>query len=460
MILIVDDDKSIRLSLGLLLKRAGYEVDNAPNPEEALAKVRHTDYNLILMDMNYSLSTTGEEGIELLRKVKIFLPDTPVILITAWGSIELAVEGMRHGAFDFITKPWNNQLLLQRVGTALSLREEGKIVEAATQNTAYGGSESENSSAFNRAGIIGKDKALTDLLATVERIAPTDAPVLILGENGTGKEMIANAIHLNSRRKANPFVMVNLGGISQSLFESEMFGHVKGAFTGAVNSRKGRFEMADKGTIFLDEIGDLDMSCQVKLLRVLQQHTFEPLGDSRPKKVDIRAICATNADLPTMVNERTFREDLYYRINLITLRLPPLRERREDIPLLVRHFVKETSRNMGLEVSEIPGETMEFLTRLPYPGNIRQLKNMVERAVLIGDGRLDRSLFSEAEALPDAPENSTVTLQSNATLDEIERNAIALALEKSGGNLTSAARYLGITRQTLYRRMDKYGFKR
>ncbi len=448
MILIVDDDKTIRLSLGLLLKRAGYEVDNASTPDEALAKVRQTTFDLILMDMNYSRNTTGEEGIELLRKVKIFQPETPVILITAWGSIELAVEGMRRGAFDFITKPWNNQLLLQRVKTALSLKERE---DAPVDMT------SSEPKPFDRAGIIGKDKALMDLLATVERIAPTDAPVLILGENGTGKEMIANAIHINSRRNEEPFVMVNLGGVPQSLFESEMFGYVKGAFTGAVTSRKGRFEMADKGTIFLDEIGDLDMSCQVKLLRVLQQHTFEPLGDSRPKKVDIRAVCATNADLPTMVAERTFREDLYYRINLITLRLPPLRERRDDIPLLVRHFAKETARSMGMSVPEIPGETMELLTRLPYPGNIRQLKNMIERAVLISDGTLGRNLFSsEAEGIDlSAP----APIASAPKLDDVERNAIAEALEKSGGNLTSTARYLGITRQTLYRRMEKYGFK-
>ena len=252
--------------------------------------------------------------------------------------------------------------------------------------------------------------------------------------------------------------MVNLGGISQSLFESEMFGHVKGAFTGAVAARKGRFEMADKGTIFLDEIGDLDMSCQVKLLRVLQQHTFEALGDSRPKRVDIRAVCATNADLPAMESERTIREELYYRINLITLRLPPLRERRDDIPLLVNHFVKDTAAKMGIAIPEIPGETMEYLTRLPYPGNIRQLKNMVERAVLIGDGRLDRSLFGETPIT--GVDSSDLSIPSNPTLDEVERNAIAVALERSGGNLTSAARYLGITRQTLYRRMDKYGFKR
>lgn len=445
MSLIVDDDKTIRLSLGLLLKKAGYEVDNAADPIEAVAKVREHEYDLIIMDMNYTRATTGEEGIELLRKVRILQPETPVILITAWGSIELAVEGMRRGAFDFITKPWNNQLLLQRVETALSLKENDKE-PVATE--------------FNSAGIIGKDKAITELLATVERIAPTDAPVLILGENGTGKEMVANAIHLNSRRNRNPFVMVNLGGVPQSLFESEMFGYTKGAFTGAVGTRKGRFEMADKGTIFLDEIGDLDMSCQVKLLRVLQQHTFEPLGESRPKKVDIRVVCATNADLPAMVADRTFREDLFYRINLITLRLPALRERRDDIPLLVRHFAAEAAKEKGIVVPEIPSDTIEFLTRLPYPGNIRQLKNMVDRAVLIGDGRLDKTLFPEWEQEKISSDVTTAASGSGVTLDDRERQAIAEALERSEGNLTSAARYLGITRQTLYRRMEKFGFKK
>ncbi|MBD5358515.1 MAG: sigma-54-dependent Fis family transcriptional regulator [Bacteroides sp.] len=435
MILIVDDDKSIRLSLGLILKRAGYEVDYAENPDEALGKVRHTNYDLIFMDMNYSRSTTGEEGIELLRKTKIFLPDTPVILITAWGSIELAVEGMRHGAYDFITKPWNNQLLLQRIKTAINLNDKHQ----------------ESSRPFNRGGIIGKSEVMNELLTMVERIAPTDAPVLILGENGTGKEMIANAIHINSLRKDNPFVLVNLGGVPQSLFESEMFGHVKGAFTGAISSRKGRFEIADKGTIFLDEIGDLDMASQVKMLRVLQQHTFEPVGDSRPRKVDIRVICATNANLEAMVEERSFREDLFFRINLITLKLPALRERREDIPLLVRHFMAQAAKSQNISEPEMTAEAMEFLTRLPYPGNIRQLKNMIERAVLIGGARLGKDLFSSMPGIEDIKPAGTLALR--------EKNIIVDALEKSAGNMTQAARILGITRQTLYRRMEKYGLK-
>lgn len=294
MILIVDDDKAIRQSLALVLKRKGYETALAGNPDEALGMLRKHKFRLVIMDMNYSLSTTGEEGIHLLRQTKIFQPDTPVILITAWGSIELAVEGMRFGAFDFITKPWNNHLLLQRIETALSLSSP------ATDSD-------RNPADFDRCGFIGENPRVKELLKTVERIAPTDAPVLVLGENGTGKELIANAIHKNSRRKNAPFVMVNLGGISTSLFESEMFGHSKGAYTGAVSERKGRFELADKGTIFLDEIGDLTQDCQVKLLRVLQQHTFERLGESRTRKTDIRAICATNADLPAMVREHTFR---------------------------------------------------------------------------------------------------------------------------------------------------------
>lgn len=439
MILIVDDDAAIRKSLEFLLNRAGYDVESCPDPSCALDKVRVTEYRLILMDMNYGISTTGEEGIALLRKVKIFQPDTPVILITAWGSIDLAVEGIKSGGFDFITKPWNNHVLLQRIETALSM---------------YSKSTDTSKSVFNNAGIICRNAEMLNLLSTVERIAPTDAPVLILGENGTGKEMIANAIHINSRRRDTPFVMVNLGGISQSLFESEMFGHAKGAFTGAVGARKGRFELADKGTIFLDEIGDLDLSSQVKLLRVLQQHTFEVLGDSRPKKVDIRVVCATNADIPTMVREGKFREDLFYRINLITLRVPALRERPDDIPLLVRHFMKESASAISDKVPEISADAMEYLTRLRYPGNIRQLKNMVERAVLMGGNRLEVSDFSSQPGV-----ESDIDSSAKGTLGDAELTAIEQALEKAGGNHTTAARILGITRQTLYRRMEKYGLK-
>ena len=443
MILIIDDDETIRLSLGLMLRKAGYDCEVASNPDEALQKVRQHQFSLILMDMNYGRSTSGREGIELLMKTKIFQPDTPVILMTAWGSIDLAVEGMKAGAYDFITKPWHNLVLLQRIETALKLN-------STVQEEAKPG--------FDRGGIIGNNQVLNELLATVEKIAPTDAPVLILGENGTGKELVANAIHNNSKRKANPFVMVNLGGISQSLFESEMFGHVKGAFTGAVSSRKGRFEMADKGSIFLDEIGDLDPGSQVKLLRVLQEHKFEPLGQSIPKKVDIRVISATNADIPQMVIDKTFREDLFYRINLITLRLPPLRERRDDIPLLVRHFIKQSAFTNGFETPEISSEAMELLTRLPYPGNIRELKNILERAVLTGGNRLEKSDFEYLGTNLKSPHQGGDS-EGYSNLEDIERNALKEALEKSNGNFTQAARMLGVTRQTLYRKLEKHGMK-
>lgn len=446
MILIVDDDKSIRLSLGVLLRRAGHDVTAVETPGGALDIVRSTPLQLILMDMNFSRSTTGEEGIELLRKCKIFQPDTPVILITAWGSIPLAVEGMQAGAFDFITKPWDNRLLLQRIDTALQL--------TATQTQT---ASSPASSDFDRCGIIGKSAALTQVLETVRRVAPTNAPVLILGENGTGKELIAHAIHANSPRAKEPFVMVNLGGISQSLFESEMFGHAKGAFTGAVAARKGRFEVADKGTIFLDEIGDLDPASQVKMLRVLQQHTFEPLGESKPRKVDIRVVCATNADLQAMVADRTFREDLFYRINLITLRLPPLRERREDIPLLVEHFARANAAEAGIDMPEITSDAMTWLSRQQYPGNIRELKNLVERTMIVCGGAASLTAEDFAKAAgADASRNALTSIEG-ATLDDLERSAIVSALEKYPGNLSKVAEALGITRQSLYRRLEKYG---
>lgn len=440
MILVADDDRLVRSTLRLLLERAGYGVLLAESPDEVLAAVRahERDLQLILMDMNYGRSTTGRDGLELLQKVKILAPTVPVILITGWGSIELAVEGMRLGAFDFITKPWDNALLLQRIRTALDMNPARHADDAPSGD-------------FDRGGIVGSDPALESLLKTAARIAPTDAPVLILGENGTGKELIAHAIHRNSRRAANPFVMVNLGGVSRSLFESEMFGHAKGAFTGAVADRKGRFETADSGTIFLDEIGELDMDSQVKLLRVLQEHTFERLGESKPRRVDIRVISATNADLTQMVADRSFREDLFYRINLITLHLPALRERRGDIPALVNHFMTAAAENTGLPMPEISADAMQLLTRLPYRGNIRELKNIVERAMLTANGqRLEAADFGFAAV--SAP-------VVGGTLEELERKAISETLEKYS-NITDAAQALGITRQALYRKMDKYGIRR
>lgn len=439
MILVVDDDRTVRLSLRLLLERNGYEAVAVSSPDEAMSVVRGRKPDLVLLDMNFSRSTSGDEGLILLRQIKIFHPDVPIILMTAWGSIPLAVKGIHAGAFDFITKPWDNRQLIQRITTALDLNKDSR-------------SEPEE---FDRSFIIGKSPALLNVLDTIERIARTDASVLIMGENGTGKELIAEAIHRNSMRRNKPMIKVNLGGISRSLFESEMFGHRKGAFTGAVADRDGRFTMADKGTIFLDEIGELDLNSQVKLLRVLQEQTFEPLGDSKPRKVDVRVICATNADLPKMVAEQTFREDLYYRINLITVVLPPLRERPEDIPLLVDHIAKAFCQRENCPMPEFTPDAIEYLKTLPFPGNIRELKNLVERTLLVSDRRVLTAMDFKGQYVETPHPGNTII--SDKKLDDVERNSIEAALSKSGGNISRAASLLGISRQALYRRMEKYG---
>jgi two-component system NtrC family response regulator len=443
MILIVDDDAAVRYSLGFLLKHAGYMAEAVPGPAEALLAVRKTIPELILMDMNFTLTTSGEEGVHLLKQVKILCPDVPVILVTAWASISLAVQGMQAGAFDFIAKPWNNLMLLNSIRTALALNKP--VDEVAKLS-------------FDK--IIGKSEQLMRILTTISRISVTNASVLITGESGTGKELIAEAIHANSPRAGQPFVKVNLGGLSHSLFESEMFGHKKGAFTDAYIDRTGRFEMADKGTIFLDEIGDLELSSQVKLLRVLQDQTFEALGDSRPRKVDVRVISATNVDLRQKVAIHAFREDLFYRINLITIHLPPLRERKEDIPLLVRFFADNHARQNKLPKARFTLEACEYLARLPYPGNVRELKNLVERILLIsGKTLIDVSDLAEhtVDAIPNAKEGKTAL--EGFTLDELEKQSILLALDKYAGNLSQVAAALGISRAALYRRLEKYSIQ-
>lgn len=448
MILIIDDDSAIRSSLSFMLKRAKYDVQAVPGPKEAIEIVRSVAPQLILMDMNFTLSTSGEEGLTLLKQIKVFRPDVPVILMTAWGSIQLAVQGMQAGAFDFITKPWNNVALMQRIETALELTSQDKKAAVPV----------EDNDGFNRSHIIGKSKALMDVLATIKRITRTNASVLITGESGTGKELIAEAVHLNSSRSKKPFVKVNLGGISHTLFESEMFGHKKGAFTDATADRVGRFELADKGTIFLDEIGDLDLSCQVKLLRVLQEQTFEVLGDSRPRKVDIRVVSATNADLRQMVQEHTFREDLFYRINLITVHLPALRERREDIPLLVRHFADKQCESNGLPKVEFTSEAMDYLSRLPYPGNIRELKNLVERTLLVSGKEILTADDFKSQYQHPIEQKMTTNLQG-MTLEEIEKQTILQTLEKYNNNMSQVAIALGISRAALYRRLEKYNIQ-
>ena len=463
MILVVDDDKNIRLSLKLILERNEYEVALAEGPKEAMQIVRNTPaVELVLMDMNfwsseshesslsngrvatkvgeasYSRSTDGEEGLTLLKQVKVFRPEVPCILMTAWGSIDLAVQGMRAGAFDFITKPWDNGVLLDRIETAIKINN----ISPATQP-------------IQSSPIVGT--SLSGILATVARVAPTNAPVLITGESGTGKELIAEAIHRQSQRANGPFVKVNLGGISTSLFESEMFGHKKGSFTDAKADRIGRFELAKGGTIFLDEIGELSLASQVKLLRVLQDQTYEVLGDSQTRRTDVRVVCATNADLRAMVEEKTFREDLFYRINIINLHLPPLRDRREDIPLLVNHFLRMACEANHLPLVTISTEAIGYLQTLPFSGNIRELKNLVERALLMKD--------PAASQLTAASFQGSISNQAplpsggvgGGSLSTMERSAIAACIAKHNGNLSLVAKELGISRGALYRKIEKHG---
>ena len=448
MILVIDDDKAVRTSLLLLLQQEKYAVKDVTSPNEALAWLNHNTPSLVILDLNFSLETSGDEGMQLLKKIRKLHPIAPVILITGWATIELAVKGMKAGANDFVNKPWNNDHLLQSVKTLLNLQERKK--EKLNRVKLDG--------RYHFQHIIGEDPKILSILETIGRIAPTDASVLITGESGTGKELVAESIHQNSLRNNKPFVKVNLGGISTSLFESEMFGHVRGAFTDAKTERTGRFEMANKGTIFLDEIGDLDMGSQVKLLRVLQDRTYEVLGSSRPKTVDVRVICATNRNLAEMVAEGTFREDLLYRINLISIHLPPLRERTGDIPLLINFFTENLSEiynRPGLTVSR---SAVKWLQQLQLPGNIRQLKNLVERTILVSkkDVLEEEDFVPQLESALRKKDQLKLPEVGNFTLEEMEIQMIRKAMGFHNMRISKVAKSLGITRSALYRRLEKY----
>jgi len=447
MILIVDDDIAVRTSMSLLLKTAGYVVDTADNAEGAFQKIINATPQLVILDLNFSNDTSGREGMSLLEKVRQVNANVPIILITGWASIELAVQGMKAGANDFVNKPWNNEHVLQSVETLLKLKDQRQVSKT----------RKDLDRRYNFRQIIGEDPGLLNILEAIGRVASTNASVLITGESGTGKELIAEAIHLNSTRTAKPFVKVNLGGISSSLFESEMFGHVRGAFTDARIDRMGRFEMANKGAIFLDEIGDLEASSQVKLLRVLQDRTYEVLGSSRTKTVDTRVVCATNKDLNEMVSSGLFREDLLYRINLISIHLPALRERKEDIPLLVNFFIDNLKEIYNRPLLKVNVAAMRWLKNLPLPGNIRQLKNLVERTVLIS--RRDELAIEDFQSqLNPAPKESKNKLPEVGvmTLEQVEAEMVRQAMKYHNNRITRAAASLGITRNALYRRLEKY----
>lgn len=448
MILIVDDDIAVRTSLALLLENAGNKIQEANNAAEALTIINKQLPELIILDLNFSIDTSGKEGMDLLKEIREVNSNVPVILITGWASIQLAVQGMKLGANDFINKPWNNEHVLQSVKTLLELNT------TKTKNS----SRKQLDKQYNFKQIIAEDPQMLTILETIGQVASTDASVLILGESGTGKELIAEAIHENSLRRNKPFVKVNLGGISSSLFESEMFGHVRGAFTDARFDRTGRFEMSNKGTIFLDEIGELEAGSQVKLLRVLQDRTYEVLGSSRSKVVDVRLVCATNKNLNEMVGAGTFREDLLYRINLITINLPPLRERSDDIPLLVGFFINNLKEIYNRPLLSISASAMKWLQQLELPGNIRQLKNLVERTILVSkNNELTIDDFkAQLDLSPSKKMNVQLPGVGSITLEQMEIEMVKRAMSFHQNKITKAAASLGITRNSLYRRLEKY----
>jgi len=397
---------------------------------------------VILLDMNFTIETSGRQGLSLLKKIREQEPSALVILMTGWATVQLAVEGMKLGAKDFIAKPWDNKEMISAIESLITIYDP-KVNVAKLEK---------------EVSMVGEHPEFIEVLEMAERVAPTEASVLILGESGTGKELLAEAIHRGSKRRDNIFVKVNLGGISGSLFESEMFGHKKGAFTGALTDREGRFEKAHKGTIFLDEIGELEMEHQVKLLRVLQEKTFEVLGSSKPVKSDFRVISATNKDLQNMVFDKQFREDLFYRINLITLYLPSLSQRTSDIPILVRHFTDNMAALYQMEIPILEDNVYEWLSLQTYKGNIRELKNKVERVILLN---LDKKTVSvkDFKELPHRSGSSPmINLPSvgQVKLDEMEEHMIRQALAYHEQNISKAARSLGITRSSLYRRLEKY----
>jgi len=430
---IIDDDPAVCSSIKLLLKRAGFTCQAFSHPNKAWEAFTQSAPDLLLLDMNYKVETSGKQGLATLKKIREIQPTLPIILMTGWATVQLAVEGMKLGAKDFIAKPWDNKQLLSSIKTIL------QVNNSKTPTTLN-----------NFDHIIGQSPNLLQVLNTAKSISQTNASVLITGESGTGKELVAEAIHYDSLRKDRPFVKVNLGGISTSLFESELFGHKKGAFTDAVMERKGR-------TIFLDEIGELALESQVKLLRVLQEQTFEVLGSSIPKKIDIRVVSATNKELPDLIQQGLFREDLFYRINLISLHLPPLRERKSDIPLLAQHFVNNLTQLYQKEVA-ITEKAMGWLQQQPFPGNIRQLKNLVERTVLVTNkSTVDQNDFQQQLAASSLSRNAaTLPEVGKISLEELEKQMILKALHHHQFQITETARSLGITRSSLYRRMEKY----
>src|SRR5690348_3986708 len=446
-ILVADDQPDILEALRLLLKGGGYDVDTVNSPSAALAALERHDYDAMLLDMNYTRDTTsGREGLDLLTTLQTLEPFMPVVVMTAWGSIDNAVEAMRRGARDYIEKPWDNARLVSILGTQVEL---GRALRRAQRL------ETENRllRRDHLPQMIAESPKMKPILQLMERIGPSDANVLITGEHGTGKELVAQWLHAASARSARSFIAVNLGGLSEGVFESELFGHVRGAFTDAKTDRVGRFELADGGTIFLDEIGTVSLGLQSKLLRVLQTGDVERVGSSKARHVDVRVVSATNANLQQEVAEGRFREDLLFRLNTIEVHLPPLRERREDIPALAAHFLRRHATRYHKSLGGFDAGGMQALLAHSWPGNIRELDHAIERAVLLAQGDQVRAsdLGLRAAASAAAPRLDELPLE------DVEKMLIQKALSRYDGNVSRAAQALGLSRSALYRRIASHG---
>ena len=446
-VLVADDDPDILAALRLLLRGAGFEVETAASPAAVLGAVEARDFDAALLDLNYARDTTsGHEGIELVSRLRALDPALPVLVMTAWGSVEGAVAAVRGGARDYLPKPWDNDRLLA------TLRNQVELSRALRRGRRL---EMENRllRADGAPRMIADAPGMRPVLDLIERVGPSEANVLVTGEHGTGKELVARILHAASPRAAHPMVTVNVGGLSEGVFESELFGHERGAFTGARGERIGRFELADGGTLFLDEIANVPPAQQSKLLRVLQAGEFERVGSSRTRRVSVRLISATNADLQTEVAAGRFREDLLFRINTVEIRLPPLRDRREDIPLLAASALERHARRYGKRLGGFEPEAVRALIAHPWPGNVRELDHAIERAVLLARG--DEVRAEELALGPGAPGGPAALEQ--LTLDEVERELIRRALKRHEGNVSEAARALGLSRSALYRRLERHG---
>jgi len=445
-LLVADDDPDVLAALKLLLRGEGFEVETATSPAQVLAVMEHRDFDLALLDLNYARDTTsGGEGLDLLERLRALEPALPVVVMTAWGSVEGAVAAVRRGARDYVQKPWENERLLQTLRTQIELGRALRRGERLAQENRL----------LRREGMpemIAESPAMRGVLELMEQVGPSDANVLVTGEHGTGKELVARRLHARSPRAGRPLVTVNVGGLAEGVFESELFGHVKGAFTGASADRAGRFELADGGTLFLDEIANVPPAQQARLLRVLQTGEFERVGSSRTRTVQVRLVSATNADLAAECAAGRFREDLLFRINTVEIRLPPLRARREDVPVLARAFLERHAHRYRKALTGFEDDALQALLAHPWPGNVRELDHAIERAVLLArEGRVraaDLALRASESGAPGLEE---------MTLDEAERLLIQRALRRFDGNVSDAARALGLSRSALYRRLERHG---